>query len=112
MDVDTACVLLIGVLLAARVGFKRDVPMIAFFLACGAWALALLWGTLSRVLMYALVVVLQVMDWYDREPPTIFGIANSAVYTVAGLVLIVGVLLAARGAPVEAPVVVVEPKKE
>jgi hypothetical protein len=111
MDVDTACVLLVAVLLTARVAFKRDVPMIAFFLCCGAWALSLLWDTLNRALVYAFLVM-RLVEYYDREPPSIFAILSSAGYTFAGLVLIVGVLLAARGAPVEAPVVVVEPKKE
>jgi hypothetical protein len=111
MDIDTAAVLLIGVLLAARVGFKRDVPMIAFFLACGGWAVALLWGSLSRGLEYGLATM-GMIEYYDRVPLSILGVVGSAVYTLAGLVLIVGVLLAARGTPIEAAVVVVEPKKE
>ena len=107
MDMDYAFVLIIAVMLAARAGFKRDVPMSAFYAAGAGWALNMVWGSASRILEYVLTFM-SMIESYDR-PESILGLVNSGVYTLTGLVLIIAVLLAARGAPVEAPP---EPQKE
>jgi hypothetical protein len=101
MDLDTAFGLIIGVLLVARVAMKRDVPMLAFYLLCAGWGSVMLWHGASRVLEFVLLFLRfeDLVDYRDRT--TVVGLIHNFLYPLMGGVLIVGILVAARGAVVE-----------
>lgn len=96
---DTAFVLLIGVMLFARAGLKRNVPMAALYVACVGWAVQLVWVTVSGSLDWLLSAA-GLVERYSA-PPSPLTLLNLGVSTVSGLALIVAVLIAARGAQVE-----------
>lgn len=96
---DLTFVAIVCVLLVARAGLQRDVPMVAIYLSCGAWALHLVWGTLGGLLDWSLGLF-GLIERYEA-PPSLLGIVDSAIGTITGLVLVIAVVLAARGARVE-----------
>ncbi len=96
---ESAFVVLIGVLLFARAGLRRPVPMAAFYVASAAWAIELIWSTISGSLDWILGA-LGVVERYSA-PPSALSLFNLAVSTLVGLALIVAVRIAARGAQVE-----------
>ncbi|MES2642690.1 MAG: hypothetical protein V4850_24620 [Myxococcota bacterium] len=96
---DTAFVLLIGVMLLCRAGLKRDVPMAAFYLACTGWALELFWAPVSGLLDWMLSAF-GLVERYDA-PPSALKLLSLVVSTLSGLALIIAVLIAARKSPVE-----------
>jgi hypothetical protein len=96
---ESAFVVLIGVLLFARAGLRRPVPMAAFYVASAAWAIELIWSTISGSLDWILGA-LGIVERYSA-PPSALSLFNLAVSTLVGLALIVAVLIAARGAQVE-----------
>jgi hypothetical protein len=95
-----AFVVLIGVMLLARAGFRRNVPMAAFYLACAAWALELVWSAVSGSLDWLLSAT-GLVERYTA-PPSGLSLLDLAVSTFCGLALVVAVLIAARGAQVDA----------
>lgn len=96
---DDAFILLIGVMLLARAGFKRNVPMAAFYLASVGWAVHLVWKAFISSLDWILSVT-GVVNQYGSAPSG-FSVLSIGVSTVSGLALIVAVLIAARGSQVE-----------
>ena len=92
-------VLLVGVMLLARAGLRRNVPMAAFYVACAAWAIRLLWTTFSGSLNWVFAIV-GLTDNYG-PPPSGLSLLDLTVSTICNLALIVAVLAAARNTPIE-----------
>lgn len=98
---DTPFVVLLGVMLLARAGLKRDVPMSAFYLASVACAMNMIWAPISGSLDWILST-LGVVHQYSA-PPSALSLVNLVVTTVSGLALLIAVLIAAKGTDVEPP---------
>jgi hypothetical protein len=94
---DFASLFLVGVLLYCRVGLGRDVPMVAFYVACAAWGLQLVWAPISGSLDWILSALGFAAQYAPPKPLTV---VNLVVETLGGFALIAAVLVAARRAVV------------
>ena len=93
-------VVIVAVLLLARVGLRQAVPMTAFYVAGGAWALDILWSPVTDWLAWGLAFVDLGNRYQETAPFT--ALLDHTVAAVLQLPLVPAVILAANGTAIAA----------